>query len=158
MNYVQRVLQPDETLVYSTTVHWSVYLRAALFAIVALALLIGSQFAPQDEPAMATALLVAAGVVGIITLWFWLGAFIQRATTEFAVTSRRVIYKAGLIRRRTFEMNLGAVESVDVNQSILGRILGFGEVRIHGVGGSWEPYPLISDPLTFRSHITARPV
>jgi uncharacterized membrane protein YdbT with pleckstrin-like domain len=157
MNYVQRVLQPDETLVYSTTVHWSVYLRATLFAIVALALLIGSQFTPQDEPATATALLVAAGVVGIITLWFWLKAFIDRATTEFAVTSRRVIYKDGLIRRRTFEMNLGAVESVDVTQSILGRILGFGEVRVHGVGGSWEPYPLISDPLTFRSHITARP-
>jgi uncharacterized membrane protein YdbT with pleckstrin-like domain len=158
MNYVQRVLQPDETLVYSTTVHWSVYLRATLFAIVALALLIGSQFTPQDEPATATALLVAAGVVGLVTLWFWLKAFIDRATTEFAVTSRRVIYKDGLIRRRTFEMNLGAVESVDVTQSILGRILGFGEVRVHGVGGSWEPYPLISDPLTFRSHITARPV
>ena len=137
--------------------HWSVYLRATLFAIVALALLIGSQFIPQDEPAAATALLVAAGVVGIITLWFWLRAFIDRATTEFAVTSRRVIYKDGLIRRRTFEMNLGAVESVDVTQSILGRILGFGEVRVHGIGGSWEPYPLISDPLTFRSHITARP-
>ena len=61
MNYVQRVLQPDETLVYSTTLHWSVYLRAALFAIVALALLTGSQLAPQDEPAMAKVLLVAAG-------------------------------------------------------------------------------------------------
>lgn len=157
MTYVQRVLQPDETLVYSTTRHWCVYLRAVLFAIVALALLIGSQFVPQEQAAAATALLVAAGIVGVLTLWFWLRAFIDRATTEFAVTSRRVIYKDGLISRRTFEMNLGAVESVDVNQSILGRILGFGEVRIHGTGGSWEPYPLISDPLTFRSHITARP-
>jgi uncharacterized membrane protein YdbT with pleckstrin-like domain len=90
-------------------------------------------------------------------LWYWLRAFIDRATTEFAVTSRRVIYKDGLLRRRTVEMNLAAVESVDVVQSILGRILGFGEVRIHGTGGSWEPYPTISDPLTFRSHITARP-
>jgi len=158
MTYVQRVLQPDETLVYSTTRHWSVYLRAVLFAIVDLALLIGSQFVPQQEPAVATALLVAAGVVGIVTLWFWLKAFIDRATTEFAVTSRRVIYKDGLIRRRTFEMNLAAVERVDVDQKILGRILDFGEVRIHGTGGSWEPCPLISDPLTFRSHITARPV
>jgi uncharacterized membrane protein YdbT with pleckstrin-like domain len=158
MTYVQRVLQPDETLVYSTTRHWSVYLRAVLFAIAGLALLIGSQLVPQQQAAAATALLVAAGVAGVVTLWFWLKAFIDRATTEFAVTSRRVIYKDGLIRRRTVEMNLAAVESVDVDQSIVGRILGFGEVRIHGTGGSWEPYPLISDPLTFRSHITARPV
>jgi uncharacterized membrane protein YdbT with pleckstrin-like domain len=157
MSYVQRVLQPDETLVYSTTRHWSVYLRAVLFAIIGLVLLIGSRFVPEQEPTAATALLIAAGVVGVVTLWFWLKAFIDRATTEFAVTSRRVIYKHGLIRRRTFEMNLAAVESVDVMQGIVGRILDFGEVRIHGTGGSWEPSPLISDPLTFRSHITARP-
>jgi uncharacterized membrane protein YdbT with pleckstrin-like domain len=157
MSYVQRVLQPDETLVYATTKHWSVYLRAVLFAIICVALLIASQLVPQQEPTATNALLVAAGVVGLITVWFWLRAFIDRATTEFAVTSRRVIYKDGLLRRRTVEMNLGAVESVDVDQSVLGRILGFGEVRVHGTGGNWEPYPLISDPLTFRSHITARP-
>jgi uncharacterized membrane protein YdbT with pleckstrin-like domain len=132
-------------------------LRAILFAVIGLALLIGSRFVPAQEDTAASALLVAAAVVGVVTLWFWLRAFIDRATTEFAVTSRRVIYKDGLIRRRTSEMNLAAVESVDVVQGIVGRILNFGEVRIHGTGGSWEPYPLISDPLTFRSHITARP-
>jgi uncharacterized membrane protein YdbT with pleckstrin-like domain len=157
MSYVQRVLQPDETVAYSTTRHWSVYLRAILCAIIGLALLIGSRFVPQQEPEVTTGLLVAAGVVGVVTLWYWLRAFIDRASTEFAVTSRRVIYKDGLLRRRTVEMNLAAVESVDVVQSILGRIFGFGEVRIHGTGGSWEPYPMISDPLAFRSHITARP-
>jgi uncharacterized membrane protein YdbT with pleckstrin-like domain len=157
MSYVQQVLQPGETLVYSTTRHWFVYMRAILCAIVALALLIGSQFVPQDDAAAAQALLFTSGVVGVITLWFWLVGFIDRTTTEFAVTNRRVIYKDGLIRRRTVEMNIAAVESVDVYQSLLGRILGYGEVRVHGTGGSWEPYPRISDPLTFRSHITARP-
>lgn len=157
MTYVQRVLQPDETLVYSTTLHWFVYWRAVLFAIAALALLIGSRFVPEQEPAAATALLVAAGVVELVTLWFWLWAFIKRVTTEFAVTSRRVIHKKGLIRRDTREMNLAAVESVDVDQPILGRILDFGKVHVHGTGGSWEPSPWISGPLTFRSHITARP-
>lgn len=157
MSYVQRVLQPGETLVYSTTRHWFVYVRAVLCAIVALALLIGFQFVPQDESAAANVLLVASGIVAVVALWFWLRGFIDRATTEFAVTNRRVIYKDGLIRRRTVEMNIAAVESVDVDQSLLGRIFGYGEVRVHGTGGSWEPYPRISDPLTFRSHITARP-
>jgi len=158
MTYVQRVLQPGETLVYSATRHWFVYLHAVLFTIVGLASLIGSQFVPQPESVAASALLAAAGFVGVAALWLWLKALIDRATTEFAVTSRRVIYKVGLVRRRTVEMNLAAVESVDVDQSIFGRMLDFGEVRIHGTGGSWEPCPRISHPLTFRTHITARPV
>ena len=155
MSYVQRVLQPDETLVYATTRHWFVYLRAIFLALVTLALLIGSRFLPSDS-GLVTVLLIAAAIGAVLTLWFWLVGFADRAGTEFAVTNRRVIYKEGLIRRRTVEMNLSAVESVDVEQSILGRMLDFGHVRVIGTGGSPTPYPMISDPLTFRSHITAR--
>jgi uncharacterized membrane protein YdbT with pleckstrin-like domain len=158
MSYVQRVLQPDETLLYSTTRHWFVYLRAVVFGIIAMALLAGSQLVPQQDATAADVLLIAGGIAALIALWFWLVGFIDRASTEFAVTSRRVIYKTGFIRRRTSEMNLSAVESVDVDQSILGRILGYGHVHIIGTGGSTTPYPLISDPLTFRSNITARRV
>jgi uncharacterized membrane protein YdbT with pleckstrin-like domain len=158
MSYIQRVLQPGETLVYRTTRHWFVYLHAIMFAIIGLALLIGSRAIPPQQATVAQALVVAAGVFGIITLWFWLKGFIDRASTEFAVTNRRVIYKDGLIRRRTVEINLAAVESVDVDQSILGRIMGYGHVHIVGTGGSPTPYPMIADPLKFRSFITARPV
>ncbi len=52
-------------------------------------------------------------------------------------------------------MNRSKVESVDVDQSILGRIFSFGTIIVRGTGGSLEPIRLISDPLTFRSHITA---
>jgi uncharacterized membrane protein YdbT with pleckstrin-like domain len=98
----------------------------------------------------------AAGLFALLGLWRLLAGFIRRRTTEFAVTNRRVIYKFGLIRRVTFEMNLSTIESVHVAQSILGRMLNFGQVEIRGTGSSFTPDNLISDPLAFRSHITAR--
>jgi uncharacterized membrane protein YdbT with pleckstrin-like domain len=68
----------------------------------------------------------------------------------------RVVHKTGFIKRRTFEMSLDKVESVDVNQSILGRILNYGSVTVRGVGEGAETINTIASPLDFRSHITAR--
>ena len=86
-----------------------------------------------------------------------LRAFIRRAATELAVTDHRVIYKTGLLSRHTIEMNLDKVESVDVDQTLLGRLFGYGTITVRGTGGSLEPIRDIGDPLTFRSFITAGP-
>src|SRR5205814_9970729 len=71
------------------------------------------------------------------------------------VTDRRVIYKTGILQRHSMEMNRSKVETVGVNQSILGRVLGYGTVIVRGTGGSFESIPFIGDSLTFRCHITA---
>ena len=73
------------------------------------------------------------------------------------MTDHRVIYKSGLLSRHTIEMNRDKVESVDVDQSLLGRIFGYGTVVVRGTGGSLEPIRNIGDPLTFRTYITASP-
>jgi uncharacterized membrane protein YdbT with pleckstrin-like domain len=83
-----------------------------------------------------------------------LRAFIRRATTELAVTDQRVIYKAGLISRHTLEMNRAKVESVTVDQTLLGRLFGYGTIIVRGTGSTLEPIRDITDPLAFRSHIT----
>ena len=83
-------------------------------------------------------------------LTLFISPIIQRWTNEFAITSKRVIIKIGLIRRHTLEMNLSKVESVDVNQSIMGRILGYGTIVVVGTGGTQEQFAAISDPMTFR--------
>jgi uncharacterized membrane protein YdbT with pleckstrin-like domain len=153
MKYVEQVLQPDEKVIYATSLHWLVYLRAILLLIVAAACLIVSGMFP--EPGVKLALTVVAALFGLIALLSGLSAFIRRSTTELAVTDRRVIYKTGIFQRHSMEMNTSKVETVGVNQSILGRILGYGTVMVRGTGGSFEPIPFIGDPLTFRSHITA---
>ena len=80
---------------------------------------------------------------------------IARSTTEFCVTDHRVIVKRGFFSLHTVELNVDKVESVDVDQSLLGRMFGYGSVTIHGVGARWDPIPLITDPLGFRNAITA---
>ena len=66
------------------------------------------------------------------------------------ITNKRIIMKTGLISRKTFEMNLQKIESVNVDQSFWGRLLGFGTVSIVGTGGSRESFADISEPLLFR--------
>jgi len=80
----------------------------------------------------------------------WIAPIIRQMTSEYVITNKRIIMKTGLISRKTFEMNLQKIESVNVNQSFWGRILGFGTVTIIGTGGSKESFSDISNPLLFR--------
>ena len=154
MSYVARVLQPGETVLYETKLHWWIYLPAIGSLMLSAALLAGSFFV---MPELGLAMLIAAGIFLLLALPTMLRAFIARATTELAVTDHRVIYKKGLFARHTIEMNRDKVESVDVDQTVPGRILGYGTIIVRGTGGSLEPIRNISHPLTFRSHITAGP-
>ena len=85
-----------------------------------------------------------------VGLLFWLAAFIRYKTTELAVTNKRVIAKFGFISRHTVEMNISKVESIQVSQSVFGRILDFGTLIIAGTGSQQAPIPGISDPMGFR--------
>lgn len=84
----------------------------------------------------------------ILTLWIL--PFIQQATSEFAITTKRIIIKVGLISRRTFEMNLSKIETVNVDQTIIGRILDYGSITVIGTGGTHEVFHNISNPMQFR--------
>ena len=83
-------------------------------------------------------------------LSLFIAPLIDKLIDEFAITNKRVIIKTGLISRRTIELNLSKIESVNVDQSILGRILGYGSLQIVGTGGTKEIFPNIQRPLTFR--------
>jgi len=156
MRYVRRVLQPGETIVYAAKLHWVIYLRTILLLIVCV-ILAGASVSTSDNQNISLALGIAAVIFALLALSTGLRAFIRRATTELAVTDHRVIYKTGLLARHTTEMNRDKVESVDVDQTLLGRIFGYGTIVVRGTGGSLEPIRNIGDPLTFRTYITASP-
>ena len=97
-------------------------------------------------------------LLGIILLPFWgigliflASAAITYYTTELAITNKRVIAKFGLIRRDTIEINLPKIESIRVEQGILGRVFGFGSVLVAGAGNPQAPIPGISAPIRFRN-------
>jgi len=79
-----------------------------------------------------------------------IAAWIERALSEFVITNRRIIIKRGFIARNSFEMNLSKIESVNVDQSVMGRILNYGSITIIGTGGTRETFHNIAKPLLFR--------
>jgi uncharacterized membrane protein YdbT with pleckstrin-like domain len=152
--YIDEILQPGEKVLYSTNAHWIFYLPAIAAWIVVAILLILSRIVTVDG--LIILCLAAAVIVALAALYWTLKAWFHRWTTETDVTNMRVVHKTGFIQRRTFEMALDKVESVDVNQSILGRILNYGDVTILGVGEGRETISTVASPLAFRSAITTK--
>ena len=85
-----------------------------------------------------------------------LRAWFIRWTNEIVVTDRRVIYAHGFIQRHTVEVHMDKIESVDVDQSVLGRLLDYGDVTIRGTGTTLEPIREVDRPIALRNEVTAR--
>jgi uncharacterized membrane protein YdbT with pleckstrin-like domain len=141
--YVESNLLPGEQVVYQTQLHAIIYLSPALIVLAGIAL--GFYLGALGG--------LAVLGVGLLAL---LGAWIRQWSSEFAVTSRRVIIKTGWISRRTIELNMSKVESVEVAQDIFARMLGFGTITVIGTGGTREPFSLINDPLGFRRAVQSQ--
>jgi uncharacterized membrane protein YdbT with pleckstrin-like domain len=153
MSYVQAVLQPGEHVKAVGRLHWVIFLRAIGLAAIGFALLI---VAREVGPQIRDVVVIAAGIMFVLALFAFLQASFQRSITELAVTDHRVIYKRGFLRRHTVEMNMDKVETVDVDQSVLGRLLGFGSIRVQGTGQGIENLKRVASPLQLRNAITAR--
>jgi uncharacterized membrane protein YdbT with pleckstrin-like domain len=93
-------------------------------------------------------LVPAFGLGLLLLLWAWLVC----RTTILAVTNKRIIAKSGIIQRTTIELRLDKIESIKVDQGIMGRILNFGSITICGTGGDKTPIERISDPLQFQKY------
>ncbi|MCZ8292451.1 MAG: PH domain-containing protein [Hylemonella sp.] len=98
--------------------------------------------------------LIALGIVLLpaygLGLIFLVMAYVKYRTTELAITNKRVIVKTGFIRRSTIEININKVESLQVDQGVLGRMFNFGTLIISGAGTPQAPVAGISGPMAFR--------
>jgi uncharacterized membrane protein YdbT with pleckstrin-like domain len=147
MSYITKNLISGETLVYRTGVHWSVLAGPVVMALVlatgGVACLIQRE---QKFTIAGAALIVVAAVV-------LLAAIVKRNATEIGVTNRRVIIKTGMANRRSLEIMLAKVESVRIDEPVMGRMLGYGTVVIHGTGGTPEPFLKIARPALLRKRV-----
>jgi uncharacterized membrane protein YdbT with pleckstrin-like domain len=153
--YIDQVLQPGEQVLYSAKPHWIFFLPAMGLwtAVGGLGLL---AYGVAIDSGQMLIFLSAAAMVGIPAVFATLSAWFHRWTTETDVTSLRLVYKTGFINRRTFEMSLDKIESVDLDQTVWGRVFGYGDVTIMGVGEGRQTIRTIAAPLAFRTSITAR--
>lgn len=157
MSYIEKNLIPGERVVYKTGLHWIVLLgpglAALIFTVSGIALIVHAISSSKADPNSATlfawlglALLVLAGVCLVA------GHF-ARSATEMSVTNKRVVIKVGVLTRTTYELLLPKVESISVEESVLGRILGYGTVILRGTGGTPEPFLRVGHPLEFRRQV-----
>ena len=154
MSYVQRVLQQGETVLHTASIHWVSYLPGLIVLLCAIVVFAVAEGALQPATNWKYTWLIVAAILGLIALYQLAWAWWEWWTTEIAVTNRRIIYKEGFIRRTTVEMHMDKVESVDVDQSILGRLLDYGDIIVKGTGTGFEPLKQIAAPLDLRNHIT----
>jgi uncharacterized membrane protein YdbT with pleckstrin-like domain len=154
MGYVDENLISGENVAYRARLHWILFVNPGLIAIVVIAFAVLLFYAANltDRVSTQTLVLVGIGVLVILAIPL-LMAFVKWHTAEFAVTNKRVILKTGFVQSKTAEMFLNKIESVGVEQSIGGRIFGFGTIVIRGTGGSLEPFHRVSNPLRFRNQI-----
>lgn len=151
MSYLDDHLLAGERIVYRARVHWSIFATS----IVVIALGIGLAIVLsvyQPEYWYAGAALVGIGLLLAI------GPAIRYASSEFAVTDKRVVAKLGFIERESLETLLSKIEAIGVDQGIVGRMLGYGTITITGTGGTEESFPRIADPLEFRRQIQSQVV
>lgn len=149
MSYVQRVLQPGEQIRHTSSIHWIVFWPGVVVGLLAIVACWLSATRPLTGFWRYTA--YALALVAIVLL---LEQLLRWRVTEITATNRRVIHKKGLIRRQTNEMNMDKVESVQVQQSILGRMLDYGTVTILGTGEGFETLRTIASPIDLRNNIT----
>jgi Bacterial PH domain len=146
-SYVDKYLMPGENVVYSTQLHWAVFLPLIFWSVITGILffigIIGNH----------------ALIIGALLMGFFGGiplaitSLIAMVTSEFVVTNKRVLIKTGWIRRYSLETLLTKIESIRVEQSVLGRVLDYGTIVISGTGGSKEPFHKIADPMLFRRRV-----
>ncbi len=149
MSYVTRTLGPREQVLLSTGYHWLYWLGVAILMAPLLAV---------------AAVSIPYGIWDIILLgmlaipfWFGLVRFIHGVALEVAVTTDRFVKKTGLIAIVTQEVSLVEIEKVNLEQSIPGRLLGYGSIFVHGTGAGQIEVHMVTDPEGLRREIqTAR--
>jgi uncharacterized membrane protein YdbT with pleckstrin-like domain len=139
VGYIESNLLPDEQVVYKARLHWIIFVKPFAVVFIGLVFLF-------IQP-------IIGGVVILIGLAASVPTIVDYISSEFGVTSKRVIIKIGFIRRRTLELLLRHVEAISVDQSVTGRILDFGSLTLTGTGGVMELFHNVRSPLELRRRI-----
>jgi hypothetical protein len=161
MGYIEKNLIPGEDIIYTSRLHWIIFFWPAFFCLIFVIGLIIKAFHLWlyfFRSGLDTLMFIlSSNMFIVLNIWviFFLSLvqLINLKTSEFGVTNKRVLVKVGFIRRYSIELLLTKVEGIQVVQSILGRVLGYGTIIVTGTGGGKEPFHKIDDPFEFRRKV-----
>jgi uncharacterized membrane protein YdbT with pleckstrin-like domain len=146
MSYIQKSLGDGETIIARARFPFLYVAAAWLSLLIPSGLLLAALANAQTQPDPYT---VAASLLFVLGVIVFLKMMIRKWSIEIGVTSHRFVEKYGLLSMKTNEIALPNIEGVRVNQSILGKIFGYGTVRIEGTGVDSVTTPAIADPVGF---------
>jgi uncharacterized membrane protein YdbT with pleckstrin-like domain len=172
MHYIQQSLTENEELVHVGHFHWMYTVQAIInimfsigFSIAIIVFAIKMEPMIFNTPGFAQlgvleqiqALHPGVKIVAFFVLLLGILRFVQmmivKATTEIAVTNKRLVYKRGLVARYVGEMNIDRIEGINVLQGVMGRIFGYGRIMVRGMGIGEVVLPPIAEPIKFRKSI-----
>ena len=149
MSYIDSNLLDGEHVVFRTRLHWLLFMGPVLFIVIVLLpaawlLSSGTWFLASGTWGGYAWVPIALGALILVA------TFIKRQSSDFAVTNKRVMMKVGVFHTRSIELLLNKIEAIAVEQPLLGRIFGYGDIVITGSGGTKEAFSKIQSPLEFR--------
>ncbi len=157
--YVKRAMQPNETILYETQLHWIIYKMGIVITLLGflvgrfvplpVKMFLGESIATMVAPATTY---VAAGLIALGAFQL-IASYIRQISTELVITDQRVIAKHGFIATTSYELMMTKVEGATIEQSIGGRLLGFGTLMVKGTGGGISPIDHVANPYRFHSHL-----
>jgi len=155
MSYIHKSLLDGEEIVYLTRRHKIVFTWPVVW-LLAAAILFGVKWVFEFRSEVDFALTIFSGIFLAVALIHALIIWVNYLCAEFGITNQRVIVKEGFLKRKTIEVFLKSVESVQVDQSLWGRVLNFGNVIVSGTGGVSDPLNMIRNPLDFKKQVQQR--
>lgn len=157
MSYIKSSLMPGEEIVHMGRVHPLVYGWPIIWTLLVFYLPtlreVPENAAPEVTQGTAGLFGIGMAVLIFLMVTSWLRALALHLGTEYGVTNKRVVLKRGLIMRKTAEMMVSKVEGLGVEQTIPGRIFGYGTIVIGGTGGGASGFPFCANPVEFRRQV-----
>lgn len=145
MSYIQNNLQAGEEIKYKADIHWYI------FAYPVILLLLSAFFSSAQ-----TGLFYYVSIFLLLSGLFQLiKRILLKMGAEYVVTNKKVILKSGILNRDALELVLNKCEGIRINQSFMGRMLGFGSIVVT-TGGVTNKFDFITNPIMFRNEINAQ--
>jgi uncharacterized membrane protein YdbT with pleckstrin-like domain len=153
MSYIDDTLTNDEVVLYRTKPHWIIFTPALGWLFLSILILFLAPRYPlanmyiYDSYTLTDILGCMALIVALFSALF---SFVTYQSSEYGITNKRILMKVGFISRQSLEILLQRIESIQVFQTVLGRVFDYGTILVNGTGGSKDPFPNIPEPLVFR--------
>ncbi len=155
MSYIDKIILPGEKVVCAACLHWIVYFNGLLVTIAGGVVgywsypLMTFCFGPEVGKMLGKPVAGAAMILVLVGAALLVGAYIRQTSTEIAITTRRLIVKIGFVSRSTYEIMTTRITGANFDQTVMGRILGFGTIWVHGAGGEVSPIAGVGKPQRF---------